>query len=462
MASKRNLVVIYPGRFQPFHKGHKAVVDYLLNRFDRASDEVFVATSDIVDPPRSPFSFAEKKKMMELTGMDTRRVVQTKNPYQAMEIVQNFDKENTVLFFAVSAKDMAEDPRFTFAPKKDGSPSYFQPEPEGATLDEMDTLGKHGYIITVPTFDFKVLGKPMKSATEVRSNFAKLDDKGKKRLIKDLFGNYSNDVFHLMSNKITEIAQGIDPDKYRIFTGAEGVIQQATKELENIFNYIKDIPPGSKVRARLLIKFNEHIDKIKQQVEQTVSVNESNINRNTKMKSRKIGSFTKGKQQVGLYEAKGRLLLVDAKSRRVQESSENVHRTVRLLESKGWVMEVDMMHNITVLKNAAGSVLKIFDNGKGETIVRDKQGGQKDFNAPSNRVVQILQKKGFEIADKDDAFDTGELSLEPMEPKAQAGSHMAQPISGRILTQDAEDPAKLMANARRPAQARIRSRRLKH
>ena len=52
------ILVIYPGRFQPWHKGHKAVYDYLIQQFGR--DNVFIATSNKVDPPRSPFSFSEK------------------------------------------------------------------------------------------------------------------------------------------------------------------------------------------------------------------------------------------------------------------------------------------------------------------------------------------------------------------------------------------------------------------
>jgi hypothetical protein len=196
-AANKQVAVIYPGRFQPFHKGHKAVYDYLSKKYN---GNVYVATSDKVDPPRSPFSFEEKKKMMELTGMDTDKVVLTKSPYVATEITQNFDKENTILFFAVSAKDMAEDPRFTFKPKKDGSPSYFQNAKDG----NFETMDKHAYMITVPTFEFEVLGKPMASATEVRAQFAKADETGKKHIIRDLFGKYSPAVMKLMRAKVLE------------------------------------------------------------------------------------------------------------------------------------------------------------------------------------------------------------------------------------------------------------------
>jgi hypothetical protein len=94
---------------------------------------------------------------------------------------------------------MAEDPRFTFQPKKDGSPSYFQKAGK-----DMQSLDKHGYIVAVPTLSFKVLGKPMKSATEFRSNFAKADTDTQEKMITDLFGKYDPSVHELMTAKITE------------------------------------------------------------------------------------------------------------------------------------------------------------------------------------------------------------------------------------------------------------------
>ena len=190
-------VVIYPGRFHPFHKGHKSVYDALVKRFGK--NRVYIATSNKVDPPKSPFTFDEKRAMMALTGVDPSRVVQVKNPYQATEITDNFNPQNTIALFAVSDKDMAEDPRFSFKPKKDGSPSYYQPASK-----DMQGFDKHGYIITVPTLDFDVLGKPMRSASEFRANFAKADSETQKAMITDLFGRYDPKTHSTMSQKIVE------------------------------------------------------------------------------------------------------------------------------------------------------------------------------------------------------------------------------------------------------------------
>ena len=190
-------LVIYPGRFHPFHKGHKSVYDALVKRFGK--NRVFIATSNKVDPPKSPFTFEEKRAMMALTGVDPSRVVQVKNPYQAVEITDNYDPQNTIALFAVSDKDMAEDPRFSFQPRKDGEHSYYQP-----VQKDMNTLDKNAYIITVPTLQFDVLGKPMQSASEFRANFARADNDTQKRMITDLFGKYDARIHSTMTKKISE------------------------------------------------------------------------------------------------------------------------------------------------------------------------------------------------------------------------------------------------------------------
>jgi hypothetical protein len=193
-----SVLVIYPGRFQPWHKGHKAVYDHLTRQFGR--DNVFIATSNKVDPPRSPFSFGEKTQFMQLTGIPMDRVVETRDPYRALEIVQNYNPKTTRLIFAVSEKDMAQDPRFKFGYKKDGSPTYLQALPKDSS--NMLPFEQHGYVMTVPTFEFTILGNKMEGATEIRNLFARSNDEAQRAIIKDLFGSYDTEVHSLMKNKI--------------------------------------------------------------------------------------------------------------------------------------------------------------------------------------------------------------------------------------------------------------------
>lgn len=174
--NSKNILVIYPGGFHPFHLGHASVFDHLAHKFP--TGEVFVAATD--SKTERPFGFDDKRFLANQSGVPKDRFVQVKSPYQAKEITANFDPQNTILIFAVSEKDRD---RFNFAPKKDGSPSYFQPYQENSK----DTMDKHGYIYVVPKIDFTIAGKDIDSASKIRSMYADGDDNLRKKIIKDLY-----------------------------------------------------------------------------------------------------------------------------------------------------------------------------------------------------------------------------------------------------------------------------------
>ena len=203
-AVKPNILVIYPGRFQPFHRGHKAAFEYLSKKFGR--NNVYIATSNKVQPPKSPFNFSQKAAMMHLTGVPMDRVIETIEPYRAEEIISKYP-DNTKVIYAVSEKDMTEDPRFSKWTKKNGSPSYFQPMPN--RISDMQDQTQHAYITTVPTFKFTVLGQPMQSATELRRQFAQADEKIQRAIVKDLFGAFDLEVYNIMRDQIYEDTAGV-------------------------------------------------------------------------------------------------------------------------------------------------------------------------------------------------------------------------------------------------------------
>lgn len=197
-SKSKRIVAVLPGRFQPWHLGHKSGYDYLVKKFGVGN--VFIITSNKVDPPKSPFTFEDKLAFITATGIDPRVVVQSTQPYRAQEITAKLDPANTAIVFGVSAKDMAEDPRFSFASKKDGSPSYFQPMP--ANISACETFDKHGYIMVVPTTQFKVAGKPMRSASEFRANFVNATPDIQKQMIQDMFGKYDKHLMMLLRTKL--------------------------------------------------------------------------------------------------------------------------------------------------------------------------------------------------------------------------------------------------------------------
>ena len=191
-------VVIYPGRFHPFHKGHASVYNALKQRFPFA--DVYIATSEKTDPEKSPFEFDEKVKMVQSAGIDPQFVEKVKNPYIANEIVSKYDLDETKVIFAVSEKDMeGPNARFKFGKKKDGSPSYFQPF---NSVGESEFASKHGYITTLPTVDFKILGKDIRSASEIRELYKNSDEKTRRDLIQDLYGSMDEEVKRIFDNKL--------------------------------------------------------------------------------------------------------------------------------------------------------------------------------------------------------------------------------------------------------------------
>lgn len=195
-------VVIYPGRFQPGHKGHKSSYDYLTKQF--GDQNVYVATSDVTAPVTNPFSFADKVEMLTKLGIPSGRIVQVRNPYQAQEITKDIpDPENTALVFAVSEKDMGETPRFKFGTKKNGEPSYMQPYPKEGKLQP---LTKHAYVMVTPTTTFKVRGKDANSATTIRKMYTDGNVNDRKQILYDLYG-VDDPALHQLFDKKLGVAQ---------------------------------------------------------------------------------------------------------------------------------------------------------------------------------------------------------------------------------------------------------------
>jgi len=62
---KDRKIAFYPGRFQPFHKGHLSAIQWILRNFDFVV--IGVGSSQESRTRKNPFSFNERKKMIERT-----------------------------------------------------------------------------------------------------------------------------------------------------------------------------------------------------------------------------------------------------------------------------------------------------------------------------------------------------------------------------------------------------------
>lgn len=252
----KTVIAIYPGRFQPFGRHHAEAFKFLKGKF--GDKNTFIATSDVVNPPKSPLNFKEKKQIIDKYGFG-KNLVQVKNPYKAEEITSKFDPKTTAVVFMVGEKDMKEDPRFKIGTKKDGSPSYFQPyKPDSKMNGYID----NGYLIVAPHTSFKITGFGEMSGTTIRQALSsKSTPQQYKQLFTDIFGWYDETIANMLKKKFSTsntLKESIEFEKslvleylvYNLLTegGAAGHMAhpfdipsvKTGKDLINVFNKTSD------------------------------------------------------------------------------------------------------------------------------------------------------------------------------------------------------------------------------
>lgn len=195
-----NIVAIYPGRFQPFSRHHFESFKWLQNKFGK--ENTYIATSDVVNLPKSPLSFEEKMKVFSKFGISDK-VVQCKSPYAPKEILSKYDPKTTAVVMMVGQKDMEEDPRFSMKPKKSGEPGYFQKYEEGKKLEGYEN---RGYLIVAPHVSIKIPGIGEMSGTNVRKALSSKDSDvaSATEVFKHIFGWYDPKVFSMLRNKFSQ------------------------------------------------------------------------------------------------------------------------------------------------------------------------------------------------------------------------------------------------------------------
>lgn len=183
----RRIVVTYPGRFQPFHLGHKDVFSYLQSRF--GSDNVYIVTGNKTNDVDTPFNFSDKVRFMNAAGVPAHSIIEADKVYDLPEQFQA-SKENTIFITAVGAPDAAR--LRPGSMKKDGTPGYFQPLP--TDLGQMSTADQHGYVIIADEKEEKIsVGKntyDISHGTPIRQLWNQVRDNTKQRaeVLKKLYG----------------------------------------------------------------------------------------------------------------------------------------------------------------------------------------------------------------------------------------------------------------------------------
>ena len=164
----KTVVAIYPGRFQPMGAHHAKAFKSI------PFDKKFIATSNKVAPPRSPFSFAEKKKILSAYGLGSK-LVQVKDPYKAQEILKKYDPETTAAVFVVGSKD---------ASRLRGK--FFRAWKGKAEVGYRDGA----YTFIAPHISMNVSGYGEMSGTTLRTVLGdkNLEDSKKKKIFTTIFG----------------------------------------------------------------------------------------------------------------------------------------------------------------------------------------------------------------------------------------------------------------------------------
>lgn len=186
---EKRTIGIFTGRFQPFHSGHYSVYKNLVDRFGK--DNVYIASSDKTEAIKSPFRFKDKEEIMtKIFGIPADKIVQIKNPYAPVEILQKMP-EDTTYVTAVSQKD---------AERLGGK--YFK-----NFDDATDTKGykEQGYFVIAPEMQLTLNGKNI-SGTQIRAIFGdpNITDRAKQEIFTKVYGKFDQDIFQKVVKTTTK------------------------------------------------------------------------------------------------------------------------------------------------------------------------------------------------------------------------------------------------------------------
>ena len=189
-AQMDKVVVVYSGRFQPFHKGHYATYDNLVRKFGK--DSVYIGTSNVTDSKKSPFNFKEKKAiMMQMFGIPSSKIVNVKNPYAPEEILKKYDSDTTGLIVVVGEKDQNR-----------LSGKYFTPYKGKVEQGYLDK----GYVYASPSQSNPISG------TDVRYWLSAGSSDDRKKNFTKAYPKFDSQIFKLITLKLKGLKECINEE----------------------------------------------------------------------------------------------------------------------------------------------------------------------------------------------------------------------------------------------------------
>jgi hypothetical protein len=185
-----DVVVVYSGRFQPFHKGHYATYENLIRKFGK--DNVYIGTSNVTDSKKSPFNFKEKKAiMMKMFGIPSNKIFNIKNPYAPQEILNKFDSDTTGFITVVGEKDSSR-----------LSGKYFTPYKGKVEQGYLDK----GYVYASPAQPNAISG------TDVRYWLSSGSEAERKKNFTKAYPKFDDQIFKLITLKLKSLKECINEE----------------------------------------------------------------------------------------------------------------------------------------------------------------------------------------------------------------------------------------------------------
>ncbi len=100
----KDILVIYPGKFQPMAIYHREEYERICRKFDK--DSVYVVTNDVTDPIEKPLNYDEKFAIMRRHNV--KHIMKSNTPFHATEVLEQFDGSSTIVIYAVDKDDVSK------------------------------------------------------------------------------------------------------------------------------------------------------------------------------------------------------------------------------------------------------------------------------------------------------------------------------------------------------------------
>lgn len=231
----KTIIAIYPGRFQPMGSHHKAAYDWLAKQFGEKN--TYIVTSDKTDPQRSPFSFAEKKKIINKHGV--KNVVKVVSPYNPQELLQKFDPKKTVIVYMIGEKDSGRLSGYKRLMKYNKT----------TAIPYKDISNPYAYYVYAPHISMNIPSFGEMSGTNIRKALsdraAKLSEL--KSRFKSIMGWFDADIFNMVIGKMNTNRGNLEESVGNWITNLHNMSAEQSKKFLSIlkkeYNDTKDLIP---------------------------------------------------------------------------------------------------------------------------------------------------------------------------------------------------------------------------